>query len=53
METNCALLEKYIEYTKKLFISYEITLSSTLIKEEEKKKIIDDINERIKFIHKY
>ena len=53
METNCAVLEKYIEYTRKLFISYEITLSSTLIKEKKKKKIIDDINERIEFIHKY
>ena len=53
MDTNCAVLEKFVEYTKKLFISYEVTLSSTFIKENEKIEIIDDINRRIDFINNY
>jgi len=53
METNCAVLEKFIEYTKKLFISYEITLDSAYLKNDEKKEIIDDIFQRIELINKY
>ena len=53
MDTNCAVLEKFIEYTKKLFISYEITLDSAYLKNDEKKEIIDDIFQRIELINKY